>query len=376
MNLRTENTMKTAAIAFVLLMPSLASAQDACLLQAVERSGAGAGLHGQIVVSTLSEGGKRETTVLAGDAAAQKRLSGDEGFRIASITKTYVAATVLRLWEQDRIDLEAPITRWLPPAWTQALTQDGYRPQRITVRHLLGHTSGLADHAQAKPFIESIKADPTTEWSRARDVASLVEWTDPVGAPGEKYAYSDTGYVLLGAIVEEITGQDLSDAVRSQLKLDSLGLKDTYWERYEPAHGRTRAHQVFEGEDTYAWNPTMDLFGGGGLVATTADVAAFFDALLEGRVFAHKDTLERMRSATGLPAGSPYRLGLFVYDLKGAQGIGHSGFWGTLVMHDPVSSRTIAGAVTDRADYPKLNQLVGDYIRSVAAPAGAGQACR
>ena len=251
-----------------------------------------------------------------GKATAQNKLSGDEGFRIASITKTYVAATVLRLWEHDKIDLEAPITRWLPPSWMQALTKDGYRPEKITVRHLLSHTSGLADHAQSKQFIDTIKADPDIEWSRARDVARLVEWTDPVGKPGEKFAYSDTGYVLLGAIVEEITGQDLPDAVRSQLKLDQLGLKDTYWERYEPARGRVRAHQIFEGDDTYAWNPTMDLFGGGGLVATPADIAAFFDALLEGRVFARKDTLERMRSATGLPAGSPYSLGLFTYDLK------------------------------------------------------------
>lgn len=368
--------MKPAAIALGLLLPSLAIAQDACLLKAIESSGAVADLHGQIVVSTLVDGGKRETKVLTGNVAALKKLRGDEGFRMASITKTYVAATVLRLWEQGKIDLEAPITRWLPPSWMQALTQDGYRPQQITVRHLLSHTSGLADHAQAKQFIEAIKADPSIEWSRARDVARLVEWTDPVGKPGEKFAYSDTGYVLLGAIVEEITGQDLPDAVRSQLKLDSLGLKDTYWERYEPARGRMRAHQVFEGDDTYAWNPTMDLFGGGGLVATPADIATFFDALLEGRVFERKATLERMRSYSGLPAGSPYSLGLFTYDLKGAKGIGHSGFWGTLVMHDPLSSRTIAGAVTDIGDYKKLNQLVGDYIRSAAAPAGAAQACR
>lgn len=368
--------MKTVAIALGLLLPSLAAAQDACLLKAIESSGAGTDLHGQIVVTTLADAGQRETKVLAGSAAAQKKLSGDEGFRVASITKTYVAATVMRLWEQGKIDLEAPITRWLPPAWMQALTKDGYRPEKITVRHLLSHTSGLADHAQAKQFIEAIKADPSIEWSRARDIARLVEWTDPVGAPGEKFAYSDTGYVLLGAIVEEITGQDLPDAVRSQLKLDSLGLKDTYWERYESARGRTRAHQVFEGDDTYGWNPTMDLFGGGGLVATPADIAAFFDALLEGRVFARKETLERMRSSAGLPAGSPYSFGLFTYDLKGAKGIGHSGFWGTLVMHDPVSSRTIAGAVTDIADYKKLNQLVGDYIRGAAAPAGAAGACR
>lgn len=364
--------MKYALIVLVaLLSPSFAIAQDLCLRRVSEP--AQTGLKGQIVVSTQSDDGKRETRVL-GAAAAPQKLSGSEGFRLASITKTYVAATALRLWEDGKLDLEAPITRWLPTSWMQRLTQDGYRPQQIAVRHLLSHTSGLADHAQAKAFIEMVKRDPAAEWTRARDIARLVEWTDPVAAPGEKFSYSDTGYVLLGAIVEEITGQDLPDAVRAQLKFDALGLKDTYWERYEPARGRVRAHQLFEGDDTYEWNPTIDLFGGGGLVATPADVAEFFDALLEGRVFVRKQTVETMRSSAGLPVGSPYRMGLFVYDLKGAQGIGHSGFWGTLVMHDPVSSRTIAGAVTDRADYPKLNQLVGDYIRQAAA--SDGQGCR
>ncbi len=365
--------MKHALIVLALLSPSFAIAQDLCLQRAAEP--AQVGLKGQIVVSALVDNGKAETRVL-GEGSRQQNLHGNEGFRLASITKTYVAATALRLWEDGKLDLETPIAHWLPASWMQRLTQDGYRPQQITVSHLLSHTSGLADHAQAKQFIDAIKRDPAGEWTRARDIARLVEWTDPVGSPGEKFSYSDTGYVLLGAIVEEIAGQDLPDAVRTQLKLDALGLSDTYWERYESAGGRMRAHQVFEGDDTYAWNPTMDLFGGGGLVATPADVAAFFDALLEGRIFKRKQTLDRMRSSVGLPAGSPYRMGLFVYDLKGAEGIGHSGFWGTLVMHDSVSSRTIAGAVTDRADYPKLNQLIGDYIRMAAAPVRAGQGCR
>ncbi|HJR74353.1 MAG TPA: serine hydrolase domain-containing protein [Luteimonas sp.] len=366
--------MKAVCLSLLLAMPTIAAAQDLCLRHAIDASGAESGLKGQIVVSALTADGDRDTRVLS--APGQEKLVGNEGFRIASITKTFVAATVLKLWEDGRIDLEAPITRWLPASWTQRLAGDGYRPEKMTVRHLLSHTSGLADHAQAKQFIATIKADPATEWSRARDIARLVEWTDPMGTPGEKFAYSDTGYLLLGAIVEEITGQDLPDAVRAQLGLDRLGLKDTYWERYEPARGRVRAHQMFEGDDTYAWNPSLDLFGGGGLVASTADIAAFFDALLQGRVFSKPATLQRMLSAEGLPAGSPYRLGLFDYDLKDAHGIGHSGFWGTLAMRDPVSGRTVAGAVTDIADYRKLKQLVEGYVRTSAGPEAAAAGCK
>ncbi len=342
---------------------SAASAQDACLDRIVAAEPARAAWRGQVVLSTLDRG-HRVTRVL-GKAAQSPPLRGDEGFRIASMTKPYVAATVLRLAEAGRIDLGAPVVRWLPEPWTRRLQRDGYRPERITVRQLLSHTSGLADHAQTPQFLQAITGDPQGEWTRARDVARLAEWTDPVGAPGEKFAYSDTGYVLLGQIVETVTGQDLPDAVREQLGLDRLGLEHTWWERYEQPRGRVRAHQVFKGTDTYDWNPSMDLYGGGGLVASTADVAAFFDALLSGRVFRESATLAAMLSRDGLPADSPYRHGLFVYDAA-AGSIGHSGFWGTLVMREPASQRTIAGAVTDNADYPAMKALMEDYVRTVA----------
>ena len=358
-------------IAFALLLSATAfaaPAQDACLDQALRGVDAAA-LPGQIVVATLAPGGARQTRVL-GDHAGTARLAGTEGFRIASITKTFVAATVLRLHEDGRIDLQAPITRYLPTGWTDLLATDGYKPQEITVRHLLSHTSGMADAAQAPQFIATIKANPATQWTRQGDLANLVAWTDPVGQPGEKFSYSDTGYVLLGAIVERITGQTLPQAVRDELQLDRLGLPDTYWERYEPANDRVRVHQLYEGLDTYAWDPSMDLYGGGGLVATPADLTVFFDALLAGRVFKHPETLALMESAAGLPKDSPYRLGLFDYDLDGTRAWGHSGFWGTLVVHEPVSDRTIAGAVTDRSAYPVLKDLVSRYAKAAAGTQG------
>lgn len=251
------------------------------------------------------------------------------------------------------------------------LAKDGYRTDDMTVRQLLSHTSGLADHAQAPQFIATIKATPSTKWTAAGDVARLVEWTDPVAAPGEKYAYSDTGYVMLGSIIEHITGQPLAKAVRTQLSLDRRGVPGTYWERVEADKARPRVHQVFEGLDTYQWDPSMDLYGGGGLVATPADMATFFDALLSGKVFAKDDTLALMQSSEGLPKDSPYRLGLLTYQFDGVAATGHSGFWGTLVVREPGSGRTIAGAVTRREEFDQLKALIGRYV--AAAYAGCGQ---
>ena len=359
--------------ALLAVAASTASAADPCLDQALQAH-AFTGGAGQISIAALARDGSRDARVL-GTAAPGSGLHGDEGFRLASITKTYVAATVLRLHEDDRLDLQAPIGRYLPSDWMQLLANDGYQTDDITVRHLLSHTGGIADHAQAPQFIATIKADPKTRWTREGDLHRLVEWTDPVGAPGEKFAYSDTGYVLLGAIIERITGQTLSQAVREQLRLDSLGVPGTYWERYESPVGGSRAHQRFEGMDTFDWDPSMDLYGGGGLIAPPVDVAVFFDALLAGHVFSKPETLALMQSSAGLPAGSEYRLGIFAYNLDGTLAAGHSGFWGTLVAREPLSGRTVSGAVTDRSDFPKLKQMVSDYIGRAHADASGAQSC-
>lgn len=360
-------------VVFLALAASTASAADSCLDQALQAH-AFTGGAGQISIATLARDGSRDTRVL-GAVAPDTALHGDEGFRLASITKTYVAATALRLHEDGRLDLQAPIGRYLPKAWMQLLASDGYKPRDITVRHLLSHTSGLADAAQAPQFIATIKANPQTRWTREGDLHHLVEWTDPVGAPGEKFAYSDTGYILLGAIIERITGQTLPQAVRTQLRLDARGVPGTYWERYESPVGGARAHQRFEGLDTHNWDPSMDLYGGGGLVAPPVDVAVFFDALLSGHVFKNPETLALMQSPEGLPSASEYRLGIFAYNLEGTAAAGHSGFWGTLVAREPRSGRTISGAVTDRNDYPQLKQLVSDYVARAHADASGTQAC-
>lgn len=366
--------MQRLLLAIVLAAASsTASAADACLDQALQAHAFKDGA-GQISIAALAPDGSRDARVL-GTAAADIALKGNEGFRLASITKTYVAATALRLHEDGRLDLQATIDRYLPEAWTQLLAGDGYKPQAITVRQLLSHTGGLADHAQAPQFVATLKANPKTRWTREGDLRHLVEWTDPVGAPGEKFAYSDTGYVLLGSIIERITGRTLAQAVREQLKLDALNVPGTYWERFEPAVGGARAHQRFEGLDTYDWDPSMDLYGGGGLVAPPVDVAVFFDALLGGRVFKKHETLALMQSAEGLPADSTYRLGVFAYDLGGTKAVGHSGFWGTLVAREPLSGRTISGAVTDRNDFRALMKVITDYVARAHGEATGTQSC-
>ena len=294
------------------------------------------------------DAGGASHTVIAGRAPAGPALQATTAFRTASNTKVYTAAAILRLWEDGRLGLDDSIRKHVDPAYLAALDGDGYDTARITVRQLLSHTAGLADHAQTKQFMDTITTQSNKAWSRADHLDALVRWTDPVAAPGAKFAYADPGYQLLGNIIERITGQPLAAAVRALLRFDELGLHNTYWEALEAPGAKTgaRAHQFLRGHDTHGWHPSLDLYGGGGLVASPEDMARFLFLLFEGQVFKKPATLAAMISTEGLPAGSVYRLGLFEYDAGGVKAYGHSGFWGTAAMYVPSQRRAIAFALT------------------------------
>ena len=323
-------------------------------------------------LSAKAEATLKEVDVaLYGLSAGGEEMSFEQGalkattpLRIASVTKTYVAATALRLWEEGKLDLEAPIARYIDPAFASTLEEDGYDADTITVRQLMSHTSGMADHAQTQDFFDTILKDPGHMWTRGEDLRGLVDWTDPVGTPGERFSYSDTGYVLLGHIIEKQSGMKLAVAARTYLGLDALGLPDTYWEIMEVGEGTAdrRAHQMFEGMDTYGWSASLDLYGGGGIVSSPRDMARFFQALFSGSVFKKAGTLEMMLSADGLPSDSPYRLGVFVKEYEGVTYYEHSGFWGTLAIYNPATGAAYGGAVTDKTNFPAMRQALLDAL--------------
>lgn len=286
--------------------------------------------------------------------------------RIASNTKTYTAAAILRLWEMGRINLDAPIAELIDPQFEALLREDGYNVQAITVRHLLMHVSGMPDHADDQ-YIEIIFSDPHHEWTREEQVALLTKNHDPLGGPEEVYQYSDTGYVLLGHIIEKITGQSLAASVRNLLSLDRLGLRATWWERVEtaPSWAVEPATQFFGGQNTKDFNPSIDLYGGGGIVASVDDLAQFWTALMRGDVFEEKETLELMLSAPGHPFPDRYRMGVFPRKLGETEIFFHSGAWGTIAAYVPELDVAIAGVVTEQAGFGPLTVLAIGVIGSL-----------
>lgn len=282
-----------------------------------------------------------------------ERLTPSHTHRIASNTKTYIAAAVLRLVEDGRLSLDDPLPRHVAARHVASLRSDGYRVDAITIRHLLTHRAGIYDYAMDDRFVRAIQANPAHRWSRTEQVDSAVAWGAPYGAPGDVFHYTDTGYILLGEIIERITGQGLASALRSLLTFDRLGLRSTWLETLEPVPSTAgpRAHQYMGTDDTNTFDASVDLFGGGGLVASPMDMAVFTRALLTGGVFRAPGTLDTMRSTMGSStAPRVYAAGLGGIEVAGVTGWGHSGFWNTWSYHFPSTDVTLAASVTQQAD--------------------------
>ncbi|CAM2070419.1 Beta-lactamase family protein [Sulfidibacter corallicola] len=305
------------------------------------------------------------------DRESGRPLRPEHPFRLASITKTYTAASILRLAESGKLDIRASIEKYLPKAYVDPLRSDGYALSKITVTHLLTHTSGMFDHASDPRYIERIMADPDKRWTRAEQVGLCVEFGEPKGKPGEYFQYSDTGYILLGEIVERVSGKPLAEAFPELLKFKDLGLEVTRME--VPDAGKLsvpRAHQYLGDTDTHDWDPSLDLYGGGGLISTAGELAIFFHALLGGKVFDRPETLETMLTAVEAKDGDGYRMGLEPIDVDGHRGWGHRGFWNTFAYYFPDLDLAIAGSVMQR-EGPRGIDLVKEiyvWVRDETRP--------
>lgn len=356
--------MKRICIAVALGLLTLASAaraDPATLKRVLADALGGAGYSVHVI-----EGDMAYSAVHGEAVPGETALTPAHMFRLASITKSYTAATVLRLVEQDELSLSQPLSELVRASFDTLLRGDGYDTDAITLKQVLSHTAGIYDHAQSNNYIAAIFEDPNRVWTRSEHLQAAVEWGDPVGAPGEKFFYSDTGYVLLGHIIERATGMPLAGAVREQLRLGRHGLTETVWERGDtvPVPHQMRAHQFMAGRDTYDWDPSIDLYGGGGLVATPGDVARYYDLLMAGRIFDKPETLALMLSAEGLPEDSPYRLGVFEREVGGSPVFEHGGFWGTSVFYDPSTGITVAGAALKQEDYRKLVGAITSFLET------------
>jgi D-alanyl-D-alanine carboxypeptidase len=249
-------------------------------------------------------------------------MTPDARMLAASIGKTFVGATAAALAEEGVLDLDAPIAQWLADRpWFERLPNH----EHITLRHLLTHRSGLPDHVH----LDGFAAEVSRQWRKPGlpfTPEALVQFTldePPLFDAGEGWAYTDTGFILVGLIIEEATGRDYYDLIQERFltpldlrgtspsnRRDLPGLAAGY--ATENALGLPRKTTMPDG--TMAWHPGLE-WTGGGLVSTSGDLARWGAALFGGTALPEA-ALDLMLTSSPIDPDMPgihYGMGVAMY---------------------------------------------------------------
>ncbi len=246
---------------------------------------------------------------------------------LQSIAKTYMAVAVLRLYEESKLALDDPITKYLKPSISKMVD----RADEITIRMLLNHTSGVPEYNFDPEYASTLLQHPDKPFS-ALDYISFINGKKLSFEPGTRYSYRNTNYVLLSMIVDNITGDH--GKYIEQVIFEPLGLKHTY---YQISDEKLKGEKL---SDSY-WDRYSDgllenisyiqkqnvtyMVGDDGIVTTPEEAVLFLKGLLEGKLL--KDsTLRLMKTWVNNRSGKPaYGLGLGIGDILGHPYYGHSG---------------------------------------------------
>ena len=245
--------------------------------------------------------------------------------RVGSITKTFVATTVLQLVGERRLRLDAPIGRYLPDEVPGAVGQE------VTVRMLLNHTSGIGNYTGAILATpdDVVRVGQTTYTPQQLIAIGLA--MPATNAPGAAWSYSNTNYVILGRLIERLTGGPYSTEISRRI-LRPLGLRHSYFPGADPR---------IRGPHSAAYVPWIDgalrdfsvynmssAYSAGELISTPQDLNRFYRALLTGRLL-RPDLLAQMQTTVPFDPAAPdaggYGLGLYWVPTPCGRFWGHDG---------------------------------------------------
>lgn len=306
----------TAALALILAAPALAVPADfhvqagAIVNDAFPADGPGA-------IVFVVEKGRPVYAVGRGlaDVEAKVPLDPQMSVRFGSITKQFTAALIMKLAEEGKLSLDDPLSKFLP---------DFPRPGAdVSVRQLLNHTGGIFSYTALPGAMITHAAEP----HGTAEMIALFETAPPGFAAGSDWSYSNSGYVLLGAIAEQITGRPWHVALSDKL-LRPLGLESIRYGALPGAEtGSAKGYTQAAGKPVPALGIHMSFpHAAGSLVGTAADLAKWGRALHMGKVVS-PNSYAQMIAPTKLPGGRvvPYGFGLSVGTLRGLAMVGHNG---------------------------------------------------
>ena len=275
-----------------------------------------------------------------------RSLRPDDAFRIASVTKNVTAAVAVRLAHEGRLVLDEPLDGQLDPELLERWRSFEDLP-RTTPRQLLAHTSGLPNYFH-EAFIARVRREPDRAWAPAELVDHVAAHSTQDFPPGEGFSYSDTGYTVVGILLEQITGQPLHSIYR-EVAFDPLGMEGTWLEGHERSRQLEIAHHYAGEVDMTELSPTID-WAGGGLVTTASDLTSFVRGLWSGQILDSDglDELTNWTAAASFPSGyavryDDYGLGTGRVVVEGIELIGHTGFIGAFAFHAPEYDAVLVG---------------------------------
>lgn len=276
-------------------------------------------------------------------------IKADQPFHVASVGKAFTATLIGVLIDENKIALDDRISIYLADEVLDDLfTYRGTDYQdEVTVGQLLNHTSGIADYFEDKtegyPSMQELMiSDPDRFWTPEDLVAFSRDYQSPIGSPGDKFHYSDTGYILLGLIIENVTGHSY-DTILLEKIFVPLNMNDTYLLFYsEPVNGFRPIADGHLGDVNIIDFQSLSIdWAGGGIVSTAKDLAIFVRALNNNEIINQRtlNTLYKFdyKFMTGIHYGygfMEYHFGEFFPTLESLPNFtGHMGILGTQLFY-------------------------------------------
>lgn len=315
----TSDAVSAESVATVSAAAGLAAPDDAGL-QSVLHSAVTQGAPGAMVrvddngtVHELSEG--------VADRTTGRAITTNDRFRVGSVTKSFSAVVLLQLVDEGKLNLDASVNSYLP----------GLLPDdRITVRHVMSHRSGLYDYtndmfAQTVPGFEAVR----NKVFSYQDLVTLSLKHALTNAPGAAYSYSNTNFVVAGMLIEKLTGHSVATEYQNRI-FTPLNLTDTFYVHPDTAIPGTHANGylppdaggalVDSTEQTVSWAQSA-----GAIISSTRDLDTFFSAVMSGQLMSAAQ-LTQMQQWTTVNSTQGYGLGLRRRDLScGVSVYGHTG---------------------------------------------------
>ena len=294
---------------------------------------------GATVGVALPDGRSFGLAVGFADSVRREPMRPDHRMLQGSVGKTYFAALALQLVRDGKLNLDDRIEKYLgTEAWWKDAAGRVRLPngERITVRQLMTHTSGVVRYEFQEAFYRDLAKDPLRVWSPAERLHYVLDSPAPFVA-GEGWEYSDTNYILLGMILEKITGKAAYAEIDERL-LKRFALRNTIASDRPilpgVAQGYAGPNNPFGGSDAmivdgkFTVNPQLE-WAGGGFASTAEDLARWGKLLFEGQAYGDAMLREAVAgiAARGLGPGARYGLGVIVRDTPLGVSHGHSGFF-------------------------------------------------